>query len=208
MKLLKRLFLVLALCWSTAAMADSPLTSTYFANVYKDVNIVQKAIQANGQLTLEIMDYLAEPENPVDIKVAAINAIGWGNECNNYTMFLDFLKKKYNVTSEITLLYALDPTTLISLAYVRALHDYFDVGEANIIAFIAQGKRSNSLTINLIYALIFSQLAMDIDWGVIYPACYNVVMDENSVRDIRPQAVAQIMEYINSYAEDSQETYQ
>ena len=49
---------------------------------------------------------------------------------------------------------------------------------------------------------------MDIDWGVIYPACYNVVMDENSVRDIRPQAVAQIMEYINSYAEDIQDTYQ
>ena len=48
MKLLKQLILVLSLCWSTSMLADSPITSTYFADVYK--NEVAKHMKAGNVL--------------------------------------------------------------------------------------------------------------------------------------------------------------
>jgi DNA helicase-2/ATP-dependent DNA helicase PcrA len=63
MKLLKKLILILTLCWSSTALADSPLTSTYFADVYMSETVVWQAKQAQGQITYEIMDYAKRISN-------------------------------------------------------------------------------------------------------------------------------------------------
>jgi hypothetical protein len=202
MKLLKKLILILTLCWSSTALADSPLTSTYFADVYMSETVVWQAKQAQGQITYEIMDYLANPNNPIGVKVAAVNALGWENQCDNYSVFLDYLKRMYNTNSEITLLTMLDYSTLTALAYVRAMSNYFDINDAFTISYLAVGKGMQSFTTNMINALLGAQYALDSgDWGQVYMLCQSVVENNNLVRDMHPQAVTKIMEYINLYAE-------
>lgn len=183
-------------------MADSPITSTFFADVYKKELIVQKAMEAKGRLTLEIMEYLANPQNPVAIKIASLNAISWTEQIDNYSLFLNFLKSRYNTNSELTLLDKLDGTTLASLAYAKALSNYFEVEEAHLISFIAKSKEPNSFTINMVYALIYAQLAMDSDWCTIFQVCNWVVTNEELTQDMHPKAISQIMEYINLYKDD------
>jgi hypothetical protein len=186
--------------------ADSPLTSTYFADVYKNEVVVQKALNAQGVLTVEIMDYLANPENPVAVKIAALNAISWQAEVDNYTLFLSYLKKQYGLQSEISLLNALDGGTLASLAYVKGLSNYFDVDDAIFIAQIACGKSEKSFTVNMVFALLCAQKLLDVQemWGSIYEVCNWVVNNQELTQDMHPKAIEQIMEYINIYAEENQ----
>ena len=204
MKLLKQLILVLSLCWSASMFADSPLTSTYFADVYKNEVVVQKALNAQGVLTVEIMDYLANPENPVAVKIAALNAISWQAGVDNYALFLSYLKKQYGLQSEISLVNALDGGTLASLAYVKGLSNYFDVDDAIFLAQIARGKSQESFTVNMVFALLIAQNLLDDQdmWGSIYEVCNWVVNNQGLTQDMHPKAIEQIMEYINLYADN------
>jgi hypothetical protein len=181
-------------------MADSPITSTYFADVYKSEKIIDKALMAKGTITQEIMDYLADEVNPVGVKIATVNALQWGTD--NYEIFLNYLKNRHSTKSEITLLAELDASTLISLAYIKAMGDYFDVNEALIIAQYAALKVPNSLSINMINALIYSQMVMYYDYCRVFQVCDRVVKDESLTKDLHPKAIEQIMEYINDYSED------
>jgi hypothetical protein len=57
--------------------ADSPLTSTDFYKAYMDVPIVQEALNSKGKMSNEMMEYIVIDTNPLEIKLAIINAIGW-----------------------------------------------------------------------------------------------------------------------------------
>lgn len=57
--------------------ADSPLTSTDFYRAYLDVPIVKKAADNPKQLTEDEMEFLFDDENPLDVRLAIINAIGF-----------------------------------------------------------------------------------------------------------------------------------
>ena len=84
MKSLRNILVVAMLLFSSVTMADSPLTSTYFANVYQSW-LVKKAIKADGKITRSIIKYLADKDNPVDVKIAAVNALQWCTD--NYEVF-------------------------------------------------------------------------------------------------------------------------
>jgi len=56
--------------------ADSPVTSTQFYTAYLDIDQVKNA-SIMPYIDEETAKYLSEPENPLDIKAAVINAIGW-----------------------------------------------------------------------------------------------------------------------------------
>ncbi|MBE6303471.1 MAG: hypothetical protein E7089_06010 [Bacteroidales bacterium] len=194
-----RIFIsAIMLLWCSATMADSPLTETYFADVYKSKKIVKRAIKADGKITRAIMKYLADKDNPVDVKIAAVNALQW--DTDNYPAFLDYLKEKYNTFSEITLFEKLDASTLISLAYVKAMGDYNDVMGATIIAEYARKKICYSFTVNMISALIKAQMYMNDDFCVVFKFCNSVVKNENLTMDMHPKAVERIVDYINIYS--------
>ena len=200
MKNLRNFIMFVMLFWCSTIMADSPITSTFFADVYKSEIIVEKALMANGKITQEIMDYLADEVNPVGVKIATVNALQWGTD--NYEPFLDYLKNRHSTKSEITLLAELDASTLISLAYIKAMGDYFDVKEALIIAQNAALKVPNRLSINMINALIYAQMVLKYDFCTVFQVCDRVVKDENLTKDLHPKAIEQIMEYIKDYSED------
>ena len=71
------LAVVFLLAFSPFAKADSPITSTDISSSYQDVAIVQTAKSAQGALTDELMAYLADESNPIDVKMAVINQLGW-----------------------------------------------------------------------------------------------------------------------------------
>ena len=62
----------------TAGWADSPLTSTHFADAYSDHPMVQMADQMmQNDIPTTLLNFLADKNSPVDVRLAVINKIGW-----------------------------------------------------------------------------------------------------------------------------------
>ena len=84
--------------------ADSPLTSTEFYKAYSNQTIVILAAKSEGKLTNEVLAYLLLEENPVAIKLAVINALGWElNKKKNHQKFINDLIKKKNIQASMIL---------------------------------------------------------------------------------------------------------
>ena len=84
--------LIALICFSAQrAAADSPLTSTDFHQAYADEPIVAQIVQGRTPSD-DTWAYLAAPDNPVAVKMAIINKIGWAFEGkNSYQLFLSYL---------------------------------------------------------------------------------------------------------------------
>ena len=70
-------FLIVFTISVTNVFADTPLTETSFYKAYLDVPMVQQALKSKGRLTHDMVFYLANDTNALDIKIAIINALGW-----------------------------------------------------------------------------------------------------------------------------------
>ena len=151
---MKKLVLVLiSLLIFNTTYADSPLTNTDFYYAYQDVLLVKKARQAKGELTKEMLSYLANSNNKLDVKLAIINAIGWNHKgVNNSERFKQYLNtiKKYGNALKIKA----TADELICYAYLKSLDDYFNVTIANEFAELAVKKNPESFAINMISSLI------------------------------------------------------
>ena len=151
---MKKLVLVLiSLLIFNTTYADSPLTNTDFYYAYQDVLLVKKARQAKGELTKEMLTYLGNTNNKLDVKLAIINAIGWNHKgVNNSEKFKQYLNttKKYGNALKIKA----TADELICYAYLKSLDDYFNVMIANEFAELAVKKNPGSFAINMISGLI------------------------------------------------------
>jgi hypothetical protein len=211
------LFFILALCLPpAAARADSPITSTDFYTVYMDQEIVERAASRNV-LDGEIAAYLIDPANPIDVKAAAINALGWKFEGrNNSELFTWYLAAQRGTPLAEFSYDTLDPGELFSLAYLTVLDDYFNPAPAVPMILAANrghaeqsGQRKpnkketgGSLTIALVQSLIQGQAAMDGDWCEIWRATERVLDNDSLQQDMRPAAVDIIVEYMSLYRDD------
>ena len=77
-------------CFCSSLLADSPLTSTHIHLGYKNEPIVIEALE-QSDLTENILMYLASPSNPIAIKMAVVNALGWKN--TDADVFFQYLQK-------------------------------------------------------------------------------------------------------------------
>lgn len=184
--------------WHTA-QADSPLTSTKFATAYYDNDFVRVARITNGQLTNTLMDYLINETLPIDIKMAIINELGWSvSGKSNYDKFLRYLIKNKVIKSKSKIKKA-SAGIILSLAYLKAMDDYFNVKKALKLANMAKQKAPKSYTVNLITALIKAQQAMYDDWCKVYHLVDNVRQDKSLTMDMRSEASDIIFLYMDSY---------
>ncbi len=182
------------------AKADSPLTSTDISSAYDDVEIVQLADKASGELTKDLMDYLYSMDNPIDVKIAVINKLSWGNMYNNSQMFFEYLQKKNGYKNINQFLRKANADWIICLAYLKALDDYFDVKEALKYAEVARKKNTKkSYTIAIVAALIEAQNAMDTDMNSAYTPIGVVENDSSLNKDMRDDAIRNIFAYMNLY---------
>jgi len=202
---MKRLLTTIALLMAfTAAWADSPLTSTHFADAYSDHPMVQMASQEmQYDIPTTLLNFLANKNEPVDVRLAVINKIGWNFDGTTVGAQLEqYLMGRYNVKTEKKLVKKLDAGTLAVFAYARAMSNYFDVTAASALAQQAVKKNKNkSFSVALISALIDAQVYLDNDWSMIYKAVANVLHNGSLHLDMRQEAIDSIMEYINLYSE-------
>ena len=200
-RLLSAITLLLAF---TAAWADSPLTSTHFANAYEDHPMVQMANEEmQGDISTTLLNFLADKKAPVDVRLAVVNKLGWNFDGTAVGVQLgEYLMGRYKVKNEAKLIKKLDAKTLAVYAYAKAMSNYFDVTAASDMGHKAVKKnKDKSLSVALISALIDAQVYLDSDWSKIYPVLANVLHDGSLRLDMRQEAIDCIMEYINLYKE-------
>ena len=191
--------LIIGLLSSQSLFADSPLTSTNFSKAYKDSEIIQLASKTEGKLTIELIDYLSNNKNPIELKIALINELGWGFDGqNNSTIFYNYLKEK----SKLEDINEADANILICYAYLKALDNYFDVEDAIIYAKKAKSKNEKSYSINIICALIEAQKAMDSDWCEVYNLTNNVRINNTLNQDMKKDSISIIFDYMDLYKDN------
>ena len=161
---MKKTFLLILFTFSiNFIFADSPLTSTDFYKAYMDVPMVQEASTSKGIITNEMIEYINDDVNRLEIKLAIINAIGWEHKgmmiSKMYFMFV-MNKKKYKTDfggDFMAFKWYATRDELICYSYMKALDNYFDVVDAFEIAGEAVRKYPDSFAVNMIYNLIKSQ---------------------------------------------------
>ena len=202
---MKRLLTAIALMLTFAvSWADSPLTSTHFSDAYSDHPMVQMADQMmQNDITTTLLNFLANKNEPVDVRLAVINKIGWNFDGTSMgTQLGEYLMGRYGAKNEKKLIKKLDAGTLAVYAYAKAMSNYFDVKAACELGHQAVKKNKNkSFSVAMASALIDAQNYMDSDWGMVYKVVADVLHDGSLHLDMRQEAIDNIMEYINLYNE-------
>lgn len=197
--------MVLAVAW-IGARADSPLTSTDFADVYADSPMVQQAAglvdeEAGAELSTSLLNFLADPKSPVAERLAVVNKLGWNfNGQVTGAQLCQYLLGRYKAKDEKKLAKKLDGGTLAVYAYAKAMSNYFDVTAASELGHQAVKKdKTHSFAVAFISALIDAQVYLDSDWSMVYKVVEKVTMDGSLQLDMRQEAIDKVMEYINLY---------
>ena len=203
---MKRLLaaVTLMVLWAGACWADSPLTSTHFADAYSDHPMVQMACEEmQGDIPTTLLNFLANNHEPVDVRLAVINKLGWNFDGTSIDAQLgQYLKGRYKVKNDSKLVKKLDAGTLAVYAYAKAMSDYFNVTEASKLGHQALKKnKKKSFSVAMAAALIDAQIYLDSDWSMVYKVVADVLHDGSLNLDMRQEAIDSIMEYINLYNE-------
>lgn len=224
MKTLFALFLTIVM--SLQLKADSPLTSTYFAPAYKDVKAIARILemQSKNEAAVYVIDsdciaFLDAKKNPLDQKIALINAMGFGNTSNTL-MYKNHIAAKYKISlASIDSLFTgsleslevsasssinftardISDSDLLSLIYMQVLGDYFNpILAINSIDYLYSLNKENQ-AVALVGCLIAGQFVMDYDWCAV-SHCTDVLYESNYVSDkMRPEALELVEAYIDLY---------
>ncbi|MBR5672853.1 MAG: hypothetical protein IKW97_00480 [Muribaculaceae bacterium] len=203
--MMKRLFTLVTLmaAW-TLCWADSPLTSTHFADSYSDHPMVQMASEEmQGDISTTLLNFLADKNAPIDVRLAVINKIGWNFDGTSMgTQLGNYLMGRYKVKNEKKLVKKLDAKTLAVYAYAKAMSNYFDVAAASEMGHQAVKKnKDKSFSVAFISSLIDAQVYLDNDWSMVHKVVANVLNDGSLRLDMRQEAIDSVMDYINLYKE-------
>lgn len=179
--------------------ADSPITSTHFCEVYMDVPMVSKALES-GVVDEEIAKFLSSPENPIDIKAAVINAIGWKLDGkNNAELYKEFLRQFHGEKITSSNLDILTDDEIFCLGYLTVMDDYFQPKKAIPILKKAAAKNRKSFTVAIILAITESQKAMSYNWCTMWLKVDKVLKNKKLNRDMREDAINIILDYMTLY---------
>ena len=193
---MKKLFLLFALLVSAVQLsfADSALTDTEFYKAYLDVPIVKAAADQPNVLSEEAKAYLFDEANPLDVKLALINAVGW--EFEGLTAYKDYLN--YCIQHFPKSKYA-SPEQKAVLVYLSAMSNYFNTAAmTKMVRMAMTTPRTDKQSFMLAIGLVKAQIALDNDWAEVYPIVYDCV-NKPRIKDMRPEAIDLVMEYINEY---------
>lgn len=196
--------LILIILISQYTFADSPLTSTDFYKSYMDVTLVQDALKCKGKINNEMLEYIYEEKNPLEIKLALINAVGWNVKgLSNSRKYFKFVMNKRKYKSDFGGEYTAfnwnaTADELIYYAYMKALDNYFNVSDACEIAGLAVKKNQNSFAVNMIYALIKAQGLASFNESCYASKMFISLMDNPKLSiDMKKEAMPFIFEYMD-----------
>jgi hypothetical protein len=178
------------------ARADSPLTSTDFYEAYLDVPMVARA-HAVGHMTPEIAVYLESPVNPLDARVAVVNALGW--DFHGKQDADTFARLAWGRPAAAVIPAPLRGDELLVLGYLEVMDDYFHPARGLAVLEKAKDKLPHSLTVAAIVGLARAQRDMDKSFCTAGRDWSAVVDDTSLQQELRPQAVAAIQSYMGAY---------
>lgn len=211
---MKKLFLLFALLISAVQLsfADSALTSTEFYKAYLDVPIVKAAADRPHHLSEAAKAYLFNEANPLDVKLALINAVGPNPDgLATYGEYIEycikhFPKKKYGIApnKRVTIQDIYKNASceqMAALVYLSAMSNYFNTAAmSKMVRMAMTTPRTDKQSFMLAIGLVKAQIALDNDWAEVYPIVYDCV-NKPRIKDMRPEAIDLVMEYINEYEE-------
>ena len=209
---MKKLFLLFALLLSAVQLsfADSALTSTEFYKAYLDMPIVKAAAERPHHLSEAAKAYLFDEANPLDVKLALINAVGANPDgLATYGEYIEyciqhFPKKKYGIApgKRVTIQDIYKNASceqMAVLVYLSAMSNYFNTAAmAKMVRMAMTTPRTDKQSFMLAIGLVKAQIALDNDWAEVYPIVYDCV-NKPRIKDMRPEAIDLVMEYINEY---------
>lgn len=180
------------------AFADSPVTSTDFYKAYMDIEIVRIA-KEKGIIGAEIANYLYSSKNPIDVKAAVINALGWKFEGKNNAE--NYVKLMYSKDIDKLDLNLLSGEEIFCISYMMALDDYFHPDKALPMMEKAYEKNSASFTITIVRSILKSQDDMlnKGNWQMVWGNTENVLTSTTLEKDMRQEGIDIIVEYMKLY---------
>lgn len=194
------LVLLLVTCLPTLSFADSPVTSTPIYQAYLDQPIVQDA-QETGAMTQHMADYLKNPEHPLDIKAAVINALYHQGTWDTRNYAEVYAKLVYQKELAQLKLDQLQGDDLFNLGYLLLLDNYTEPTKALTYLEKAQDQDPQSFTRSVILALAQAQGALlDQDpasdpWLIARPILENAQLNP----DMKAEALEIIRNYMKLY---------
>ncbi|MFL0197419.1 hypothetical protein ACJDU8_17890 [Clostridium sp. WILCCON 0269] len=202
------LFIISVLLFSMnpiTVFADSPVTSTDFYKAYIDVDIVKTA-KEKGVIDQKIATYLHSSKNPIDVKAAVINALGWKYEGKSNAE--NYVKLIYSNDIDKLDVDSLSGDEIFCISYMMALDNYFHVDKALLLMEKAYEKNNTSFTIAVVRSILKGQaIISDINnWGMIWSNTESVLNDKTLVKDMRQEAVDNIVGYMKLYEKYSTDT--
>lgn len=197
--------LLLCLCLllvSSQSFADSPLTSTEFYKGYLDIAIIKEASKSDGIITEKQLQFLTNSKNPIAIKLALINSLGWNTKGkSNAPKYLAYLFENQPLLNYKNFYNKATTTQLICYAYLKAMDDYFNVKSASVFARQAMHKAPTTYSIHLIGTLIQVQGLNAINWCSIYTKMNQIRTNKKLKLDMRLISTAAIFSYTDGYKE-------
>ncbi len=182
------------------SFADSPLTSTPFYKGYLDIAIIKAATKSKGTISKQQLDYLTDTKNPIAVKLALINGLGWNfkgqSNASKYISNVFRLNPKLNNQNFI---HKASAEELICYAYLNAMDDYFNVKSASIFARQAMRKAPTSYSIHLIGTLIQVQGINQNNWCTVYTKMNQVRTNKKLKLDFKSKSIAAIYSYTDGY---------
>lgn len=179
--------------------ADSPITSTTFSDAYLDCDMVQIA-KDTGVMNLEIAGWLSDPETPIDIKAAIINALSWDlNGKHNSDLYECYLALEYQILPDELDKDSLTADECFCLGYLKVMDNYFEPQNGIPLLERAQKMKKNSYTVAIVTALAKAQKAMDTDWCEMWQVTNKVFENKRLKKDMREEASAIIYDYMVLY---------
>jgi len=212
-QIMKKVLVLFFILITGFSYADSPLTSTDFSDVYSEEKMIIH-IKKKG-LDKKAMKYLLSAKgNPV-IKVAMINAIGFGQVdlIDQFETYL--LKKRKGLKTEVfdylriatngepepnaqTDLLTADDLTC--WAYLQALGEYNKPELAGTAAYLGYIRDTGSMAHKTVLGLIACQIAFDYSWCNVYKIGKEVFEDTQYEHNkLSAEAVGIIMDYLGLY---------
>lgn len=186
---------VMVMLFSLNVYADSPITSTQFYSAYADKDIVMNA-HKSGVLDLETAQFLASPDNPIDVKAAVINALGWDIKGkSNADKYANFILK--TSVAELTP-EQLSGNDSFCIGYLLALDNYFKSEKAEPFLERAKNQIPDSFSVAMVTAVVKAQGrtgAIQYFWEEMN----RIETDEHVIKDMRPEAVKIIYDYMTLY---------
>lgn len=179
---------------------DSPVTSTPFHQAYQDNPLVKEAAETH-QLTEEMVFWMLKRRNPLDQKLAILNALSWGSTATGNLEMLQegiMAKRKIAVLSSESRMKAHDQ---ILLGYMMLLENYFEPKLA--APFIEKGadRLAKSRAAQTIRAICRAQISFDDSWCEVWRHYERVSDNQDLKDDLREEADQIIREYLILYQE-------